>query len=942
MALNYFGRGILLLCLLVVIILVSGCKPMYFRHSEPAAEWFPSDPAVLDHDRIFPSGGPSVARAAGQADHHYQPFSANNIHPIGLPAGPSASHDFPLPYNHPAHSQAHGLDMSFVFDELSRPEFGGTMNIARLLELLRDGTQGSEYISADPLHPVGLPTGAPASYIYQTADEEHPTDFPAQGLAMPYDPHGFGPPGFDQHGPAMPYGPHGFGPPGFDQHGPAMPFVSHQLFQPEFGGTQDLDYLAQFLADGIPGPSRLVTPRTLQAPSHSYTIADTDLSRLPVASDYISANRLHPVGLPAVPAASHNHLLPDYHHVQTADEERPGPHPQAHGLDLSFASEKAFRPEFGGKEDIDYLDQFLSDGIPGPDSLVAPRTSESHVPSHVPVASDHISANHLLPVGLPAVPSASHNHLTDYHHVQTANKKLLPHSQVHRLDMPFGSGKVLRPEFGGKEDIDYLQQFLRDGTADPDGLAAARASHTPAHSPQTPSHSPQTPFYSPQAPSHSPQAPSHSPQTPFYSPQAPSRSPQAPSHSPQAPSHSPQAPSHSPQAPPHSPTISGTRPSHEPAVSDYTSSPSPGASSGPPSLYTPSRSPTISATSSSYEPTVSDYTSSPSPGTTSRHKRKPSYKSMHTGRIVKPRNRRPVPHRKLNDVLTSSLTPLTAQADSVVRESEDQRLVLPPMSLREEMMSPRQGITSLRLGRLEFDWRLFAPNTPSDPIQFRENESLQGGARRLPNGKLVILESKFLEYYPDCLRRSKHRPSDGRVYDGNERQRRLALKLPEFEGHEKHWYQRWFHVTGKDFSQNPHLDDFDWARRIFPIYLFYVEMISSIVPREKEEPNMSLATELEQAQTSFNTLTEDYKRGNKPSMDKQIRLIKKQIKRKKVIRLHPLLWRYVRVWMLTCRRGVFQKADEIDKDIHSKIKEFFNNVFYFGYSSLHQSYFSTE
>ncbi|OAV95330.1 hypothetical protein PTTG_26719 [Puccinia triticina 1-1 BBBD Race 1] len=717
MALNRSGRGIRLPGLLLIILLFGGCKPMHFPFPgpEPWPTHFGWEPRRSELDAIFGPPASSAATATEHADHH-QSFLGDDFHPIDLPAGPPAN----------SYSQAHGLDMSFAPGELS---------------------------------------------------------------------------------------------------------------QPDFGRTRGNDHLEHLLRDGTPRPDSLLAAWASQVPSHSHAIAGPGPSDAPFVSNYISANHLHPYGLPAWPSTSHIYPSPDYP-APTAAGTRPA-HSQAHGLDMSFAPDELSRPDFGRTHGNDYLEHLLRDGTPRPDSLVAAWASQvpshSHAiagagPSDAPFVSNYISANHLHPYGLPAGPSTSHNYpLQDHHPAPTAAGTRPAHSQAHGLDMSFASENVYQPEFGGTEHNDFFEQLLTDETADPDGFAAARAS---------------------------------------------------------------QATSHSPQAPSHSPTIADTDPSHEPAASDYTSS--------------------------------------LSPGTTSGRKRRPFYELMQTGRIVKAQTRRPVPQRNLQDALISLFSSTTAHADSVVREPEGQLTSLP------------QEITLAQPGRLVFDSTLFAPNEPSDPFEQRENDPLQEGASKLPKCLLVIHEDQFSTSYHNFLQRYKNRRGDLIVYDPNARRDKLAIKLREFRDHEEHWYRRWFQESGIDFLENPYLNYYDGARLVFPLYLFYVEMISSIVPRG-EEKKMSLRTELAAAQTFFNSLTESYKHGDHPELEEAIKKLKKKLaKPDAAIKYHALLWIYLGDWMDTQRPGIFRKPEDLtEQGVHTKVKELFNNVFYYGYSSLHQKYFPT-
>ncbi|OAV85332.1 hypothetical protein PTTG_30605, partial [Puccinia triticina 1-1 BBBD Race 1] len=158
MALN-FGRDVRLLSLLMLIVLIGMLSGMQSEAGIGHLGWEERAPGLNDIFQ-YPASGSSMATAAGQADHH-QPFSADHVHPFGLPAEPSAPDNFyPLPdcYHsqttadeRPTESEAHGLDMSFASDVLFGLQSGDPQDLESpdyLLKLLRDGTLGPHDLAA--------------------------------------------------------------------------------------------------------------------------------------------------------------------------------------------------------------------------------------------------------------------------------------------------------------------------------------------------------------------------------------------------------------------------------------------------------------------------------------------------------------------------------------------------------------------------------------------------------------------------------------------------------------------------------------------------------------------------------------------------------------------------------------------------------------------------
>ncbi|WAQ84049.1 hypothetical protein PtA15_4A500 [Puccinia triticina] len=169
----------------------------------------------------------------------------------------------------------------------------------------------------------------------------------------------------------------------------------------------------------------------------------------------------------------------------------------------------------------------------------------------------------------------------------------------------------------------------------------------------------------------------------------------------------------------------------------------------------------------------------------------------------------------------------------------------------------------------------------------------------------------------------------------------MATKLDNFSLDARDWYQHWFDETGIDFEENLlELRDFNRAHLIFPLFLFHVEMICSIVPRKEA---ITMRTELEDAQASFNILTVESK---SESLDANPQLIseianhlKRQMRGYGKSAIQPILWSYLKFWMATRRKEVFLDAkSEKSANTFKKVKELFNNIYYYSYSSQHQMY----
>ncbi|OAV95344.1 hypothetical protein PTTG_26724 [Puccinia triticina 1-1 BBBD Race 1] len=298
-----------------------------------------------------------------------------------------------------------------------------------------------------------------------------------------------------------------------------------------------------------------------------------------------------------------------------------------------------------------------------------------------------------------------------------------------------------------------------------------------------------------------------------------------------------------------------------------------------------SHSHTIAGAGQSDAPALSGHTLPPHSDVTSGPKQRPSRK----------RNRKP----------NLWVKTLRSQSGRVTSQKQPQ----PPRSLyvpRPSKTDPGLSRKFLPQGRLVFHSNLFAPDNSSDGVQRREIGPIQLALQQLRKDVLVIPESEFTKTYQMYLgsinaRESTKRGEPKIDHTGADRSKRLLDTLHEFAPHCEHWYQRWFDETGIDFKHNLLESQFDGLKDvgfIFPLYLFYVEMILSIVPRKKEVP---LDVELVQAQESFNRLTKIYKdpkSRSDPKLNDIVETLRIRRARRGETKYHPLLWNYLDFWIL--------------------------------------------
>ncbi|KAH9460090.1 hypothetical protein Pst134EB_008292 [Puccinia striiformis f. sp. tritici] len=251
---------------------------------------------------------------------------------------------------------------------------------------------------------------------------------------------------------------------------------------------------------------------------------------------------------------------------------------------------------------------------------------------------------------------------------------------------------------------------------------------------------------------------------------------------------------------------------------------------------------------------------------------------------------------------------------------------------------------------MKFDKTMFAPHSPSDAVEIREVDRIKQKIGTLPNRLLILPEHEFSSTHNNFLQHNKVFAYDPVElarsqfeYESRQvRRRRLKMAMDQFCSSIKLWFKRWLEQTGIDFSSHlslPLFDNFSYVDVIFPLYLFYVELICSIVPREGSA--MSLAEELSIARKDFEKMTkasnESGLKMSNQSLEKVAELLKKRRKARGAVKVQPLLWTYVEFWMLTRRTGVFPLSPRTGT-LTWTVKDFWNTIFCYSYPALHQRY----
>ncbi|PLW34575.1 hypothetical protein PCANC_19827 [Puccinia coronata f. sp. avenae] len=342
--------------------------------------------------------------------------------------------------------------------------------------------------------------------------------------------------------------------------------------------------------------------------------------------------------------------------------------------------------------------------------------------------------------------------------------------------------------------------------------------------------------------------------------------------------------------------------------------------------------------------------------------------------IQKPSCKDQIPIRKRtrkNQSIAPGFSAGRSQANSIPLSSNTP-LISP--HLTNSLIGSLTG-TDLHEDMMIFDATLFAPTNPFSVAENNEIKFFQDKIKKLTNELLIFPKESFLSDQKSFRYRNRkkmtametstshvekaqgqqhfrkqNRPTSAKRPDLMEAEDRMADKLHEFaqETHINSWYQRWWLTTGANLRINPHeslYEHFRWKKHknaLLPFYLLYVEIICSIV-REKWTTSKHIAHELRSARDTFISLTEATADTAKIEEDDlPLKWMAERLQRQVTStngftkNTYPILWTYLHHWMLTRSPKVFDCFPY--KFNSASVKEFFNNVFIYTYSSLYQKY----
>jgi hypothetical protein len=203
--------------------------------------------------------------------------------------------------------------------------------------------------------------------------------------------------------------------------------------------------------------------------------------------------------------------------------------------------------------------------------------------------------------------------------------------------------------------------------------------------------------------------------------------------------------------------------------------------------------------------------------------------------------------------------------------------------------------------------------------------------------ELVMTEEQFIKYCPVLYRNSEknNNPSENLESAAQERQRQSEESLEILMNNLELWYNHWNKKANLKFTKFPQNVNAK-LKSVIVTYLFYIDMISTIVPVETEK--FSAVSELEKgflyAEKLFGS-GKFLKEIKKTETYEQVQKIKKKAKNSRGCRdIFTGSWILIMMWMEGYRKNLFNLI--IEHDLGEATKRFFNRIFYHSIENLNK------
>ncbi|KAA1095485.1 hypothetical protein PGT21_021594 [Puccinia graminis f. sp. tritici] len=232
-------------------------------------------------------------------------------------------------------------------------------------------------------------------------------------------------------------------------------------------------------------------------------------------------------------------------------------------------------------------------------------------------------------------------------------------------------------------------------------------------------------------------------------------------------------------------------------------------------------------------------------------------------------------------------------------------------------------------GVLKFDEKVFRPSPISGKINQNISKILKILSYDHNLNEIVLTEKQFIRY---CmfLYHNQDTNSEGILMNDDERRKQKLELLDKLMENRQHWYRHWMKratLNLENFPENLNVK----MRNLIVMYLFYVEMISTIVPGSTEAGS-ELTKAFEFAQTIYGSRTSNHRIIDTEFYQKTLKIKKNVIRSISHTNLFPSLWNFLRLWMEAYR------IDFLDLIIKNRLwdatKRFFNKIFVYSIENL--------
>ncbi|KAH9470327.1 hypothetical protein Pst134EA_007593 [Puccinia striiformis f. sp. tritici] len=204
--------------------------------------------------------------------------------------------------------------------------------------------------------------------------------------------------------------------------------------------------------------------------------------------------------------------------------------------------------------------------------------------------------------------------------------------------------------------------------------------------------------------------------------------------------------------------------------------------------------------------------------------------------------------------------------------------------------------------------------------------------RKFYRGELLMSEDEFksiyIRFHGPTVSRSQKRKSDYVGEKGNHADRAIIVqnKRLKFNENKEIWYDYWETQTNINFKRFLPYIRLGLMKELFPLFLFYVDMIRTIVPRPQDQKGLDYTKELEEATISYLNFAE-FVTKNAPIDKADLLFTNLDESFNSRHSYHSTLWSFLEFWMQEHRPTLLQENYGSWDKIHPAAKIFFNNVF---------------